>query len=213
MKVLFCGYRPWAINAYAELCSSDDFSLARSPEELLAALDSETDVVVVAGWSWKVPDEVLENHFVVGMHPSDLPNYSGGSPIQNQILDGVKHTFASMFLLTSKFDEGPLIGKCAISLEGHMEDIFAELTRVTVSLVTDLLERWPHADPIPQAKGGLVVKRLRPDQSRLTKDEFEHMTCSQLFDSIRCREDPYPNVYIEDETGRLYFKRVEFVPK
>ena len=39
------------------------------------------------------------------------------------------------------------------------------------------------------------------------------MTAQNLYDTIRCREDPYPNAYIEDETGRLIFKRVEFIQR
>jgi len=30
---------------------------------------------------------------------------------------------------------------------------------------------------------------------------------------MRCREDPYPNAFIEDKTGRLLFKKVDFIAK
>ena len=32
-----------------------------------------------------------------------------------------------------------------------------------------------------------------------------------LDELIRCREDPYPNAFIEDKHGKLFFKKVEFL--
>jgi hypothetical protein len=68
-----------------------------------------------------------------------------------------------------------------------------------------------------------IVKRLKPEDSRLplmplsspaaSTGDAPQMTCRQLWDFIRCREDPYPNAFFEDETGRLVITRVEFYPK
>jgi len=217
VKVLFCGYREWALKAYSNLSQirqEDELSLAKTPEELLLATETQSyDVIMLAGWSWKVPSEVLNSSYVVGMHPSDLPHFAGGSPIQNQILAGIKQTNASLFKLTPQFDAGPILGKRAFSLKGHMQDVFNELTRVTIELFDDFLSHYPNVPEAPQEVGGNSVRRLRPDQSRLTIERISEMTCSQLYDEIRCREDPYPNVYLEDHTGRLYIKLVEFEPK
>lgn len=215
MKVLFCGYRDWAYSAWLHLCINRvNIDLAGTPEQLLSKVnESSYDVIVLAGWSWKVPDEVLDKNYVIGMHPSDLPAYAGGSPLQNQIIDGIKRTNASLFKVTSKFDAGPVLAKLPFSLEGHMNDVFDELTRVTIELVTSFLDAYPSVTETPQAAGGNHVRRLKPDQSHITVQRMAEMTCEKLYDEIRCREDPYPNVYIEDDTGRLYFKLVEFEPK
>lgn len=217
MKVLFCGYRDWALSAYFVLWGSHEgveLDNAREPGELLAKTQSQRyDVVLLAGWSWKVPDEVLNNSYVIGVHPSDLPAFAGGSPLQNQILYGIKHTNASLFKVTPKMDGGPILGKLPFSLEGHIVDVFSELTRVTIELFNRFIAMWPNVVETPQPTGTSFVKRLKPEQSHLTLERMKEMTCSQLYDEIRCREDPYPNIYLEDETGRLYFKLVEFEPK
>jgi len=36
------------------------------------------------------------------------------------------------------------------------------------------------------------------------------MSTRELYNFIRCRQDPYPNVYLEDEFGKLIFKNVEY---
>ena len=44
----------------------------------------------------------------------------------------------------------------------------------------------------------------------ILKEDFLKMTARDLYDKMRCLEDPYPNAYIQDETGKLYFKLVSF---
>lgn len=216
-KILFCGYRSWALKAHDKLVESlvgeYSITLVTTPEQLLEAVRKDSfSMIFIVGWSWRVPNDVLDNNYVVGMHPSDLPAFAGGSPIQNQILDGVKETKASIFRLTSKMDGGPIVCKRPFSLVGHMPDIFDELSRVTCEMLHDIARTHPITTETPQPSGGFRVARLKPNQSKLDKEQLVSMKCVDLYDSIRCREDPYPNVYIEDETGKLYFKLVEFEP-
>ena len=101
MKVIYCAYREWAIEAMnicaplVSLSLEGNATLVTSKEELITKFNElQPDVVIVVGWSWKIPDYILDSSYVVGMHPSDLPAYAGGSPIQNQIMDGVIETKA-----------------------------------------------------------------------------------------------------------------------
>jgi len=220
MKVLFCGYRDWAIDVYFNLDSmidNDDVSLdhVTSPDDLTRKTnETHYDLILTAGWSWMIEKHIIDNSIVLGMHPSNLPDYAGGSPIQNQIIDGLKTSFATLFrLMPNKFDNGPIIAKLPISLEGHIDDIFNELEKTTTTLFMLAIEKYPALDGTEQPPGGFVRKRIKPEASRLSRAHFTVFTCEQIYDRIRCREDPYPNTYIEDETGRLYFRRVEFVKK
>jgi len=217
MKILFCGYRSWALDVFEKLKNNgSDITLADCPSAVMEAFEhTKYDLVLVVGWSWLIPNVILDSSYVAGMHPSDLPDYAGGSPIQNQILDGVEATNATLFRLTSTFDAGPILGKTKINLQGHMSDIFAELTRVTVILLNDLIKSYPNIVEIPQAGPGKHVRRLKANNSQLPNivHEKKVMTCKEMWNFIRCREDPYPNVFFEDDTGKLIIKRVEFEPK
>lgn len=218
MKVLFCAYRDWAIacvDRLREVSEPDpDLYLTTEPDNMeVLARGSQWDVIVLIGWSWKVPADIVNSTLVVGMHPSDLPKYAGGSPIQNQILDGLTESVATLFRLNEKFDEGEILDKEPFSLKGHLSDVFQSISTATFTLLSRMIRNHPNHDFKPQSAGGFVKKRLKPEQSRLTPAHLAGLTCKQLNDFIRCREDPYPNAFIEDETGKLYIKLVEFEAK
>jgi methionyl-tRNA formyltransferase len=232
MKILFCAYRDWAIKIYNNLRTphSPDINimLVQDPGSMeLVSREQSWDVIIVVGWSWKVPADIVNSQLVIGMHPSDLPNYGGGSPIQNQILDGVEQTNATLFRLNEQFDKGEIIDKESIDLRGHLNEVLASIETATAQLILRFLQRFPNITYTCQTEKGKQVRRLKPKDSKLpnlwpnplidsTKEDgtgAKPMSCKQLWDFIRCREDPYPNAYFEDETGRLIIKHVEFEPK
>lgn len=218
MKVLFCGYRDWATSVFFGFITEHqipdvEFTLVSTPDELsIQTKHFNYDLIVVVGWSWKISTEIVDTNVVIGMHPSKLPEYAGGSPIQHQIIDGLKASEATLFRLTSKLDGGDIVSSAPYSLEGHMSQVFDELTRVTTQLLIDLIVSWPNVS-YKRQEPSVIRRRLKPEDSCLSKEKLSSQTCASLYDTIRCREDPYPNVYIEDETGRLTFKIVEFEPK
>lgn len=214
---VFAGYRDWAVAILDGLRRTHPTVTMRhadTPEKLTALLKDDTpDAVLMAGWSWILPDEEVEKQPVYGLHPSDLPAYAGGSPLQHQIIDGVTASKISIFRLQPGIDSGPIISKADLSLDGHLDEIFGRITEQGIVLFADILSTFPDVDETPQPPGSSdTVRRLKPEDSKLTKSSLADLTCHDLYNLIRAREDPYPNVYIEDETGRLYIKRVEFDP-
>ena len=169
-------------------------------------------MVILAGWSWIISKDIVEKYFIVGLHPSDLPNYAGGSPIQNQILDGVENTKMSLFKVSPKIDKGEILYKSNLSLLGGMEDIFENLTSSSLEVLNLMFLDYPDIKLQLQTGEGKNCKRLKPKDSKIDLP-LENMTVKEFYNFIRCREDPYPNVYVEDETGTLYFKKVDFVEK
>jgi methionyl-tRNA formyltransferase len=167
---------------------------------------------MLAGWSWKIENSVVNNSYVVGLHPSDLPNFKGGSPIQNQILQGITKTKASLFKLTECFDDGPVLLQTELSLKGSINNIFKNLKAATITLFNRFLkEETFNKNPPASKNGGSYYKRLSKEDSRVFPKCFLEMNALTLYNLMRCREDPYPNVFIEDKTGRLLFKKVDFI--
>ena len=210
MKLALLGYRKWALNAFSLIQKEypmHDYTVITNPDEVG---DLEDCVVLGAGWSWLISNEFLaKNEMVALVHPSDLPEYAGGTPIQHQILDGLLNTKATLFEVTNKLDAGPIIYKTDFSLSGSMDDIFVSLTKATMDLFSNFLDNYPDIPRLSQ-KVGMVRKRLTPDQSQLSADDFKTMSVFDIYNHIRCREYPYPNAYIEDHSGRLYFSNVRF---
>lgn len=71
----------------------------------------EADLGVVAAYGKIIPQSIIE-HFkygILNIHPSILPKYRGASPIQSQIIDGVKETGISIIKMDPKMDHGPIV--------------------------------------------------------------------------------------------------------
>ena len=216
MKVLFCGYRDWAHALFHDLMATKHnvkFHLVNDEKTLESCTRHERwDIVLLVGWSWIVPDDIINNNLVMCIHPSDLPDYAGGSPLQNQILDGMTRTKVTLFKVDSGIDTGDIFDKRPMSLEGHVQDVFNSLIRASSELISDFIDKYPNHVLTPQREmgPGFVRKRLKPAQSQLFPSDIQKMTCRELWNFIRCRENPYPNAFLKDETGTLIFKRVEF---
>ena len=60
------------------------------------------------GWSWIVSKDLIENFTCLMLHPSPLPLYRGGSPLQNQIIEGKKTSKVSIIIMTEELDAGLL---------------------------------------------------------------------------------------------------------
>ena len=110
MKVVCVGYREWALNIYDNIAHLPEhaFLIFRSREQYNEDILREfnPDLILFYGWSWIVPQSLLEDYDALMLHPSDLPKYRGGSPIQNQIIDGVKKSKVTIFLMTHELDAG-----------------------------------------------------------------------------------------------------------
>lgn len=222
MTVIFLAYRSWGLRAAHMLMqrfsTTIDATIIESPDALSLACQSlapNQAIVVALGWSWLIEKAITENQLCLGVHPSDLPNYRGGSPIQNQILDGIEDTKLSLFHITEKLDAGDIWGKTHLSLKGDsMEDIFANLESSSIQLLSKFFLEYPNIRPTPQDLTlGCYRKRRKPEESRLQPADFSADDLKSLYNKIRCLTAPYPSAYLEDAKGnRLYFEAIRFTP-
>lgn len=69
------------------------------------------DVAIAVAYGRLIPDDilVLPEHGVLNLHPSLLPRHRGTSPVQTAILKGDEFTGASIMLLDSGMDSGPVL--------------------------------------------------------------------------------------------------------
>lgn len=218
-RVVWCGYRVWS-NRLLELTRSEGsaevVAVFLEPNTFADFMSTmpEIDIIVLAGWSWKIPEDIVNRYPCIGLHPSNLPKYRGGSPLQHQIIDGLTETQCSLFLLTQELDAGSVLAKTPMSLAGNMNDVFSELVRAGEELLNQFFTAWPNWHPLEQdGVAGFIRRRRKPEESRLERSAFQTHTLQDLYNAIRALGDPYPNAYIEDEEGnRLLFKDVAFLP-
>tara|TARA_Y100001970_G_C14060578_1_gene763955 strand:- start:35 stop:706 length:672 start_codon:yes stop_codon:yes gene_type:complete len=223
MNVLFLGYRDWAIESLEQVKNhiSIKNSLLIKDKFQLERVDlSEWDLLITLGWSDELGPDIANNILAIGLHCAELDRYSYGSPIQLQVIDGIKKTKHRVFPFI--FDEKSKRAhthtreyshEIEMSLEGDIDSIFKELTRTSNIILNEFLDDYPDIVWKKWPEEKIVRSKRGPSDSQILKEEFLNLTTEELYNFIRCLTDPYPNAYIEDEKGKLYFKKVSFKKK
>ncbi|MBI5355640.1 MAG: hypothetical protein HZB68_04260 [Candidatus Aenigmarchaeota archaeon] len=242
MNVAFCTYRKWAYDIAAELARHrGKWGLTKAvgaigeeaPIETLAPTGKkidpkeleilfkdgffgDIDVLLMYGWSWILPKEMVKEKVCLALHPSPLPKYRGGSPIQNQIINGERKSAVSIFRMTDKLDAGLLFAQEEISFEGHLNEILGRMTSVGTRLSLEILDKIAEGTISPKEQKGepTIVRRRKPEQSELTKEFLHKADSTKLFNFCRALEDPYPNPFVAVADGivKISWTRVSAVP-
>ena len=213
MKIACVGYRQWALNIYKKIMSNFEaqYLLVTSKEEYSeeALFSFKPDIVLFYGWSWKISNSVLEEFECIMLHPSKLPKYRGGSPIQNQIINGETESAVTLFVMTDEMDAGDIVAQKSYSLQGHLCEILNRIEKNGIELTMTILSEGIF--PITQDHSAATFcKRRKPEQSEITIEEIINKSGIYLYNKIRMLEDPYPNAYIKtSDNKKLMLKLVE----
>lgn len=214
MRVACAGYRKWALDIYDHLASETNhqFFIIRSKEQYdeNALIDFKPDYVLFYGWSWMISEKIYNNFNSIMLHPSALPKYRGGSPIQNQILDGLTESKITLFKVNDGVDTGDIYLQKKYSLEGTIEQIFDRFTTIGIELTLELFSNESMSTPQINSEA-TYCKRRKACDSEITIEELINKPGVYLYNKIRMLGDPYPNAFFTTSDGkRLYFKDVRF---
>ena len=208
MKIGCVGYRDWALTIYDRLSRSKahQFLIIRSKEEYEedAIYDFNPDIILYYGWSWIIKKDIVEKFQCIMLHPSPLPKYRGGSPIQNQIINDDEFSAVTLFLMDEGLDTGPILAQKEYSLSGELSEIFQRISNIGYELTSGILNEG--LKPIPQDENNATVyKRRKPHESEITINEIQNKPGEYLYNKIRMLQDPYPNAYIKTYDGKKLF--------
>lgn len=177
------------------------------------------DLTFLVGWSEIVPESFYDrDRVVMVLHPSPLPRYRGGSPIQHQIIGGETESAISIFRLQSDYpevDSGPLAIQLPFSLEGSLADVLERIAKVGEIAVRSVVQSAEAGTLtfMPQPEGGWSLPRRKPAESEITMQELEAWSGYRLANKVRALQDPYPNAFIRTaEGGRLYITEARWEP-
>tara|TARA_Y100000310_G_scaffold23561_1_gene22619 strand:- start:1191 stop:1859 length:669 start_codon:yes stop_codon:yes gene_type:complete len=210
-QILCMAYRDWALKLYNML--PDAFPeynfkiIFKTGRYGIDADEIETfqpDIILWYGWSWIVPASLIEQYDCVCLHPSPLPKYRGGSPLQNQILNGEKTSAVTIFKMSDGMDEGDIIRQIPMSLKGNIEDIFSRMTTLGFAATCDFLKNGYNLKPQAHSEATLFKRRKAAD-SEITLDEIQNHTRDYLYNKIRMLTHPYPNAFIKDKDGKKLY--------
>lgn len=224
MNVIFCAYREWAKRVKSTVEKHPrvkEVRFAEDNDDLEYHLNTWIDddiIVLFCGWSTPPSKEMLEDYQIPMFteHPAASDRYSPGTPLQNQILDGIK--FTKHRLVKVGYPELSLrqySHEVDMDLSGNMDDILFQMEATSRTLFNMFLDSYPNVEwkTWPEVAEKDQVARRVPSQSELKLSDFKSLTTSELYDRIRCLESPYPNAYLEDHEGKLFFSKVRYEAK
>lgn len=223
MKVIFLAYRDWAKKVYPTIAKHpkvSEVAYCTDGSQLDQLRVQDFDLLISVGWSEELGKEITESIVCIGVHCAELDRYSYGSPIQLQVIDGVKFSKHRIFSFT--WDENSARAhthnrlyshEVDLDLSGGMDEILEQMTATSKVLFNMYLYDYPNITWKEWAEEVLVRPKRMPEDSRLCKEDLQKMSTKELYDFFRCLEDPYPNGYIEDDMGRLYINKVTFKAK
>tara|TARA_B100000700_G_C15018283_1_gene844430 strand:+ start:1415 stop:2098 length:684 start_codon:yes stop_codon:yes gene_type:complete len=156
-------------------------------------------------WNYIVPKEIFEKSKCVVLHTSNLPRHRGGSPLQNQIIEGVRISQVNALKMVDKVDAGPIYSSSKVSLHGSLRDIWMSIANVSEKLIQDCIDyHTQHDTPTPQT--GLSHACLR---RKTTEIPIEKVTnTEEFYDYIRMLDaEGYDKSFINLGNFRLEFSR------
>ena len=223
MKVVFLSYRDWANQALAKVAQHPkirEIVHCHDSEHLNKIPLEDFDLLVTLGWSEELGPTVCGRIPAIGLHCAELDRYSYGSPLQLQIIDGITVTKHRIFPFVCQADSKrahthtrEYSHETSLSLHGNIEDIFSQLTSTSILLFNQYLDDHPNITWRQWPEEELIRPKRNPIDSRVAKEQLASKSTLELYNLIRCLGAPYPNLYIEDDEGTLYFERVRFVKK
>ena len=122
------GYLPKVQISYVVSSNPEAYALKRAEKKnintivvqkkdiisILKPIFEEVDLIVLAGFLWILPDELLNIQPIINVHPSLLPLFGGkgmyGTKVSSAILNsGMKVSGPTVHLVTNDIDGGPII--------------------------------------------------------------------------------------------------------
>lgn len=207
-SILFCGYRDWSRKLFQDVKDTiiEYFCVYVDDKESLDEMIDKhnPEYIFFIGWSWIVQKNIIENYQCICLHPSPLPKYRGGSPIQHQIINGEDESAVTLFLMDDGLDTGDIIYQKKFSLKGNLNDIYNRIVDIGGDGVIKILDEG--FNQIKQNNNqSTYYKRRTPSMSEINTSDFSNFTAKELYDKIRALQSPYPNAFIRCKDGEKLF--------
>lgn len=169
----------------------------KNPEEFQVVLDLEPDLIVTAAFGQILPTEILTAPKLgaINVHASLLPDYRGGAPIHQAIIDGKKETGVTIMYMVDRLDAGDIISQTVVPIEkhDHTGSMFDKLSIAGRNLLRETLPSIIEGtnERIPQDELLVTFARnISREQERLDW----HKSAEQLYNQVRGLH-PWPVAY------------------
>jgi methionyl-tRNA formyltransferase len=161
-------------------------------------------------------ESIYKNFLCLCLHPSKLPKYKGGSPIQHQIIDGIKQSAVSIFKISKGIDSGPIYKQVNLSLNGELKNIFKRISFIGSKITIKLLNNFNSNKRIlffKQKNFRKIYKRRRRKDSEFKLEDVKKKNFFYLNNFVRSLNDPYPNAYFKFNNKLIFITKIRKIKK
>ena len=213
-NIIICGYRDWSYKLFCnvnkvvhEKCIYIDDKHFLN-KEIVEQINPK--YIFFIGWSWIVEDYLIDNYSCICLHPSPLPKYRGGSPIQHQIINGETESAVTLFKMDHGIDTGDILSQINFSLLGDLKDIYERITQIGTDSVVNIIENGFESVIKQDENNASYFKRRTPEMSEIEIEDFSNYTAIDLHNKVRSLQTPYPNAFIRCKDGsKLFLQKTE----
>ena len=206
ISYIVAGAKSWNRRVFDEVISKypGAWEFISRPEEMTLDKVSRLNprYIFFLHWSWKVPTEIINDYECVCFHMTDVPYGRGGSPLQNLIVRGIRHSKLTALRMVENFDAGPVYLKRDICLEGNAEEIYIRASDLSAQMIGQIIEE--HPTPQTQEGEAVIFERRQPHESKIPALP----DLGALHDFVRMLDaEGYPRAFIEHEGFHYEFSR------
>ncbi len=209
MKLLFISNKKWGKDVYLFYNKNKKFKCdfsSKTSDIIKKITKTKYNFIFVLHWGFKINSALIKNNNFIGFHASDLPKFNGGSPIQNQIIRGIKKTKLTTFFMDNEYDSGPIILKKKLDLSGSIDDIFERCKLISIKLIERII-KLKKIKSTKQKNVGKKYERLNYNDNNLKK----YKKVNDIYNCIRMVDsNEYSKAYLEiNKYLKLEFSRAK----
>ncbi len=151
--------------------SIDVFTFDKIKLHLDEIKNIDYDVAVVASFGQILPQEFLDYHLTINVHPSLLPKYRGATPIQSALLNGDKVTGVTIMKVAKEVDAGDIILQKEFKInEEYYRELEEKLAILGGEMLIDVFKQIENKSIkfIPQDNDkAIIVSKINKEQGKL----------------------------------------------
>lgn len=178
---------PPPVKVAAERLGLAVFQPEKIKEDYTPVLDAKPDLIVTAAFGQIVPNVLLEapDYGCINVHASLLPDYRGGAPIHQAIIDGKHETGVTIMYMVEALDAGDMLTQQTLPIEheDHVGSLFNKLSEVGRDLLQRTLPKLFDGELTPTKQDETNVtyaRNITRDQERIdwtktSKDIYNHV--------------------------------------
>ena len=211
MKILCVTHRDWAKNIYFKLKQNKKkkqiYYFHFNKKGLTKKIKQiNPNFILFYGWSWIIKKNIYSKYNCLMLHPSPLPKFRGGSPLQNQIIRNINKSAVTIFKINEIIDGGDIIYQSELSLKGSLNEIFTRISKIGFSATQKILNSKKIKQIKQNHSKATYYKRRKPEESEITLKELKQSNLVYIYNKLRMLADPYPNPFIKIKKKKLIIK-------